>query len=210
MILTKFMREKTEQELFWQGSFGTEYTERNQISLEQRQPFFATILQKTYGVQTICELGANRGHNLKAIASLSPNFELTGVELNDSAITELEKIPGIQTRQSSIQDFESDKQFDLVFTCGVLIHINPEELPIVYQKIYETSRRYILLNEYYNPVPMEIKYRGYSGKLFKRDFASELIEYYKEKLTVIDYGFLWKPIHTGWDNTTWFLLEKTV
>lgn len=202
------MRYKTEQELFWEGDFGNEYTVRNQILPEQRQPFFAQILQKTYGVQTICELGANRGHNLQSITNLSHNFQLTGVELNQTAICELEKIPGVQAVQTSIQEFKPNKKFDLVVVCGVLIHINPDELSIIYQKMYDISSRYILLNEYYNPVPVNINYRGYSNKLFKRDFASEFIEQHSGKVSVIDYGFLWNRLNPGWDNTTWFLLEK--
>ncbi|AFY35684.1 pseudaminic acid biosynthesis-associated methylase [Calothrix sp. PCC 7507] len=204
------MRYKTEQELFWESEFGNEYTTRNQVLPEQRQPFFAQVLQKTYGVRTICELGANRGHNLQAIASLSSNFELTGVELNHAAFSELKTITGIQAIQSSIQEFEANKKFDLLFTSGVLIHINPDDLPIIYRKIYDSSSRYILINEYYNPQPVEINYRGHTGKLFKRDFASDLIEYHQGKLLVIDYGFLWQQIHPTWDNTTWFLMEKVV
>ncbi|BAY60655.1 hypothetical protein NIES22_07140 [Calothrix brevissima NIES-22] len=202
------MRSKTEQELFWEGEFGNEYTTRNQILPEQRQPFFAQVLQKTYGVRKICELGANRGHNLQAIANLSRNFELTGVELNQVAIAELDKIPGVKAKQASIQEFETDEKFDLVFTCGVLIHINPNDLPLVYQKIYNLSSRYILLNEYYNASPLEINYRGNQEKLFKRDFAGDFLEYHQNNLLVIDYGFLWHKIHSAWDNTTWFLMEK--
>lgn len=204
------MRHKTEQELFWEGNFGTEYTARNQILPEQRQPFFAKILQKTYGIRTICEIGANRGHNLQALASLSHNCELTGVDLNQESITELNKLSGVQSVQKSIQDFEPERKFDLVFTCGVLIHINPDDLPIVYQKVYDISSRYILLNEYYNPVPVEINYRGYAGRLFKRDFAGEFIEQHSGKVLVVDYGFLWHRMHPAWDNTTWFLLEKVL
>jgi spore coat polysaccharide biosynthesis protein SpsF len=204
------MRYKTEQELFWEGEFGNEYTTRNQVLPEQRQPFFAQVLQKTYGVRTICELGANRGHNLQAIANLSRNFELTGVELNQAAIAELDKIPGVQSKQASIQEFETDEKFDLVFTCGVLIHINPDELPLVYQKIYDISCRYILLNEYYNNSPLEINYRGNVDKLFKRDFAGDFLEYHHNKLLVLDYGFLWQKIHPAWDNTTWVLIEKVL
>lgn len=204
------MRQKTEQELFWEGSFGTEYTERNKILPKQRQPFFEEILQKTCGVRSICELGANRGHNLQAINYINSNIKLTGVELNKSAFTELNKIPGIEAVHSSIQDFKPSKIFDFVFTSGVLIHINPDELLDIYQKMYEISSRYILLNEYYSPVPVKINYRGYTQKLFKRDFANDLIEYYKDKVSVIDYGFLWNKVHPEWDNTTWFLIEKVI
>ncbi|HEY9619562.1 MAG TPA: pseudaminic acid biosynthesis-associated methylase [Crinalium sp.] len=202
------MRDKTEQELFWEGDFGTEYTQRNAILPEQRQPFFADILSKTFGVKTICEFGANRGHNLKAIANLSSNFELTGVEVNSSAYLDLKKDTNIHAIHSSIQDFKPNQTFDLVFTCGVLIHIKPDDLSSVYQRMYEMSARYILINEYFNPVPVELSYRGYKNKLFKRDFAGELLEQYTGKVAIIDYGFLWQRVNLAWDNTTWVLLEK--
>lgn len=201
---------KTEQELFWEGSFGNEYTARNQILPRERQSFFSHILKTTYGVISICELGANKGHNLQAIANISPNFKLTGVELNEKAFAELNKIPYLKAEHVSIQEFEPAQKFDLVFTCGVLIHIHPNEIPLIYQKMYEISSRYILINEYYNPVPVEINYRGYSSKLFKRDFAGEFVEQYSGKILVIDYGFLWQRLHPAWDNTSWFLLEKIV
>jgi spore coat polysaccharide biosynthesis protein SpsF len=202
-------REKTEQEIFWEGNFGTEYTGRVRITPELRQPFFAEILKTVQGVKTVCELGANRGHNLQAIRNLASTLHLTGVELNKAAISELEKTSGIEVVCSSIQDFNPVTQFDLVFTCGVLIHINPDDLPLVYQKINHISSRYVLINEYYNPQPVEVNYRGHGGKLFKRDFAGEFIEQNGGHFLVVDYGFLWKRLHPAWDDTTWFLLEKT-
>ncbi|MDX2212941.1 MAG: methyltransferase domain-containing protein [Oculatellaceae cyanobacterium bins.114] len=202
------MRSKTEQELFWEGQFGNDYTQRNDVLWEQRQPFFATVLSKTFGVKTICELGANRGHNLEAIAHLSSNFELTGVELNPSALASLKAIPTVNAVHSSIQEFQPNQTFDLVFTCGVLIHINPDDLPLVYQKIFDLSSRYILINEYFNPAPVELSYRGHSEKLFKRDFAKEFIDQ-TQHVSVVDYGFLWQQVNPSWDNTTWFLMEKT-
>lgn len=50
---------------------------------------------------------------------------------------------------------------------------NPGRLNEVYKTLYESSRKYLLLVEYYNPTPVEIEYRGHSGKLFKRDFAGK-------------------------------------
>lgn len=201
-------RVKTVQEVFWEGDFGTEYTERNQVLIQQRLSFFSRILGRTYGVQTICELGANKGHNLRAIAELSPNYRLAGVEINPSAHAEMMASSRIEAILSSIQDFQPATQFDLIFTCGVLIHLNPDDLPMVYDRMFELSSRYILINEYYNPVPQEITYRGHQDKLFKRDFAGELMDRHPGKLSVVDMGFLWKRTCPSWDDTTWFLFEK--
>lgn len=201
------MREKSEQEQFWKGTFGDEYNTRNIIEPAERADFFRNVFKLTGGIESICELGANRGHNLLAIQSINENLELTGVEINGKAFNELSEISGIRSINSSIQDYSENVSFDLVFTCGVLIHINPSDLPLVYKKIYELSKKYILVNEYYNPTPIEIAYRGYTGKLFKRDFAGEILDMY-DNLKIESYGFLWGRVEPAWDNSTWFLLSK--
>jgi spore coat polysaccharide biosynthesis protein SpsF len=61
--------------------------------------------------------------------------------------------------------------------------------------------------EYYNPTPVSIGYRGHEDRLFKRDFAGELIDLYGLKL--IDYGFIYHrdPVAPQ-DDATWFLMQK--
>jgi spore coat polysaccharide biosynthesis protein SpsF len=96
----------------------------------------------------------------------------------------------------------------LVLIKGVLIHINPDELQNVYQKLYNASKRYIVIVEYYNPTPLEINYRGYHDKLFKRDFAGEMMDKYND-LILIDYGFTYyRDNNFIFDDMNWFLLEK--
>jgi spore coat polysaccharide biosynthesis protein SpsF len=91
---------------------------------------------------------------------------------------------------------------------GVLIHINPEMLNTVYEKLYQASKRFILVCEYYNPSPVAIPYRGQTDRLFKRDFAGEMLEKYPD-LCLVDYGFSYRrdPAFPQ-DDITWFLMEK--
>lgn len=204
------MRTKTGQESFWEGSFGDEYTSRNRelyAGYQDRRPFFEELLRRMTGVRSVCELGANGGQNLETLRTVDPSLELTGVEINGAACEEMRKLPGVTAVQSSIQDYVPGRKFDWVFTCGVLIHVNPDDLPAVYRKLVDLSNRYVLVNEYYNPRPQEIDYRGHTGRLFKRDFAGELLDTCPD-LELVDYGFLWKRRHPAWDNTTWFLLER--
>jgi len=202
------MRQKTEQELFWEGQFGSEYTARNRDLAHSREPFFSEILALVPNVQTICELGSNRGENLNALRALDPNLKLTGVEVNPVAVEHLREISGVEAVHSSIQDFQTNQHFDLVFTSGVLIHLNPDDLPLVYRKMAALSERYVMINEYYNPSPTEILYRGNTGKLFKRDFAGEFLDNTDGLFSVVDYGFLWSRMNPAWDNTTWVLMKK--
>lgn len=202
-------RAVTEQEQFWAGDFGHEYTDRNAVSPAHRRPFFESILRKIPTVSGICELGANRGHNLLAIQSINPQYHLTGVELNDTAYDVLASHEGIEAVHAAIQDVAPVRAYDLVFTCGVLIHINPADLPAIYRKMAALSQRYVLINEYFNPVPVEVSYRGHTGKLFKRDFGGEFLNANPNQFRLVDYGFLWQRVEPAWDNTTWWLFEVT-
>jgi spore coat polysaccharide biosynthesis protein SpsF len=92
---------------------------------------------------------------------------------------------------------------------GVLIHINPDYLGKVYDLLYSIASRYICIAEYYNPKPVEVTYRGNEGKLFKRDFAGEMMDKFPD-LKLIDYGFVYhRDYKFPQDDMTWFVLEKT-
>ena len=62
-----------------------------------------------------------------------------------------------------------DREFDLTFTMGVLIHVPPDDLPRVMAEILRCSRRYILCGEYHAVEPTEVRYRGRSRALCARD-----------------------------------------
>ncbi|MCX6780468.1 MAG: pseudaminic acid biosynthesis-associated methylase, partial [Candidatus Magasanikbacteria bacterium] len=111
---------------------------------------------------------------------------------------------------SSILDLNPEKhgQYDFIFTKGVLIHINPDELNKVYDTMYKLSKEYICVAEYYNPSPVSVEYRGEKNKLFKRDFAGEMLDKYSD-LKLVDYGFKYrKDDNFPQDDITWFLLKK--
>lgn len=199
---------KAEQTIFWEGDFGNEYTDRNVIKAGDRVSFFSKILTLAPDIKSICELGANKGHNLEALQMAAPQLELTGVELNRKACAEMASKSRINAVCESIQNFRPTEKFDLVFSCGVLIHLPPADLPEVYRRMFELSQKYILINEYFNPVPVEISYRGHSERLFKRDFGGEFIDVVQKRVKLVDYGFLWQRVEPAWDNTTWWLLEK--
>lgn len=201
------MRTKTPQELYWEGQKGDEWFTRNQLEASSRSAFFRNVLSKTFGVVQICELGCGQGHNLSAIGELSKNYRLTGVELNEVALSLLKKQERIRSFGSSIQDFVTDERFDLVFVSGVLIHVS-EDLPKVYAKMDELSSRYVLICEYFNPVPVEVSYHDQKGLLIKRDFAKEFLEATNGAYAVVDYGFIWRQQDPAWDNINWTLLEK--
>ena len=202
---------KTEQEAFWAGEFGTEYIKRNQgdALLASNLDFFAKALRATRGVNTCIEFGANIGMNLKALKLLHPTQEQHGIEINaDAALQLAQVIPAEHVHQTSILDFKPGQTWDLVLIKGVLIHINPEVLPQVYDNLVAASGRYLLVAEYYNPAPVAIPYRGHADRLFKRDFAGEIMERHPQ-MQLLDYGFAYRrDPNFPQDDITWFLMEK--
>ena len=202
---------KTQQENFWAGEFGNEYIARNMSPelLASNIAFFSKIINHTIQVNSILEFGANIGLNLNALKALLPNAESSAIEINKNAVTILKSnINKGKIYHQSILDFKVDYQRDFVFTKGVLIHLNPDVLDKVYELLYESSRKYICIAEYYNPSPVSIIYRGNEGYLFKRDFAGELMSKYPS-LQLVDYGFAYHGDNNfKSDDITWFLLSK--
>lgn len=202
---------KTEQEAFWAGDFGTEYIQRNQgdALLASNLDFFAKALRGTRGINSCIEFGANIGMNLKALNLLHPGIDAHAIEINREAAQQLGiVIPPANVYNTSILDFTPTRQWDLTLIKGVLIHINPDVLPQVYDNLVASAGRYLMIAEYYNPAPVAISYRGHSDRLFKRDFAGEIMDRHPQ-LQLVDYGFAYRrDPNFPQDDITWFLMEK--
>ena len=200
---------ETEQENFWATNFGSNYIIRNNSEqlLYSKVAWWAKMLKSANNVTSIRELGCNIGLNLVALKRLQPSLQLSGYEINDEAFRQAKEFNVAEIKQGSILQKIEDKKVNLTFTSGVLIHINPEHLNKVYDNLVNGSNRYVLVAEYYNPVPVSVTYRGHEDRLFKRDFAGDLIENYGLKL--IDYGFVYKRDNLApQDDVNWFLLQK--
>jgi len=204
------MKFQTPQEEFWAGTFGDEYIGRNKDTalISANITLFSKILSRTSNIQSVMEFGSNIGLNLIALKQLLPASEFSAIEINEKAASILKKMSQVKVYHQSILEFECDYPREFVFTKGVLIHMNPQVLPQLYDKLYKTSRKYICLAEYYNPTPEEITYRGHKARLFKRDFAGEMLERFSD-LNLIDYGFVYhRDTNFPQDDISWFLLKK--
>lgn len=201
---------ETAQEQFWAGRFGDDYIERNQgdALLASNIALFSRALDRATSISSCLELGANIGMNLRALRLLLPSAALDAVEINASAAQRLaEVIPAASVHHGSILEFSPRSTWDLVLTKGVLIHIAPERLATVYDTLARCARRYILLVEYYNPTPVSMSYRGHEDRLYKRDFAGEMMDRHPQ-FPLVDYGFQYRrdPIFPQ-DDLTWFLMQ---
>ena len=203
------MTYKTDQEIFWAGKFGDEYISRNKSrnQISANVALWTEILSHIDKVDSFFELGCNIGLNLLALKEINPSFKLGGVEINRQAYQIAKKSNFGEVILDSILNPLPKKSYDLCFTSGVLIHINPLELSKVYNNLIQKSKKYVVVIENYNPFPTEVIYRKNKDKLFKRDFAGELIDKYRLKLKA--YGFVYhRDNYFPQDDINWFILEK--
>lgn len=206
----------TVQEQLWAGRFGEEYTARQNVVFADNREFFSRALglANLDTIDSVIEFGANIGGNLVALRSLLgmwrcpdlPVLRLDGVEINAKAYEALRSVTD-RAWLASVCDFEPVGKWDLALSKGLLIHIHPSNLPKAYQTLYNTSKRYILICEYFNPTPVTVEYRKETEALWKRDFGGDMLDHFPA-LKCLDYGFVWRRDRHPQDDLTWWLFEK--
>ncbi len=201
----------------WRSNFGWQYASRNnnQITPEDQRRLvkdWGRILTHavTPSPESVLEVGCSIGRNLLALRNLIPRIH--GIDPNTKAVqsaAEMLADSGVVVQEANAFDLPFDDQsFDLVFTSGVLIHIDPDDLSRATDEIMRVSNHYIVCIEYFSHKPEQIPYHGREGYLFKRDFGRFYLERYPG-LKVRDYGFLWQPLDSS-DNSNWWLFEKMI
>lgn len=169
---------KTEQENFWKGTFGDDYVSRN--------------------TEETCLSGkiAFWSNILSKTSGVQTCIEYgSNIGLNLKAIKMLHpqmKLNAVEINDTAVEVMKND----------------PNELKTVYEKLYTSSKKYMLIAEYYNPSPVEIPYRGNKERLFKRDFAGEFLDMFPD-CKLEDYGFVYhRDNNFPLDDITWFLMKK--
>jgi pseudaminic acid biosynthesis-associated methylase len=190
----------------WTGNFGEEYTRRNS-EVTPSAGTFHHALGKRLGAYRVLEVGCNVGVNLTLMAA-DRDFTVAGIDINQYALQEARhRLPRVILLRATAYHLPfSDKSFNLVFTCGVLIHIPPESLNDVIREIHRVSRKWIWCGEYFSEELTEVPYRGEKAALYKCDFGARYLNVLPD-LKLIHRGTLAKE-STGFDNLETWLFKK--
>lgn len=187
------MENKTKQIDFWEGDFGKEYTDRNNIILDNLDDLYLELWNKTRSEMNtiflenidknikILEVGTNLGQQLQHLQR--QGFKnLYGIELQSYAVEKAKNsTKEINIIQGSCFDIPfKDNYFDLVFTSGVLIHISPNDLEKAMTEIYRCSNKYIWGFEYFSDNLEELNYRENTDYMWKQDFAKLYLTYFSD------------------------------
>ena len=138
----------------WASEFGTEYTQRNNPDIEARRKIFRELLSDFYCFDFL-EVGCNKGHNLEALYIQDLVTDLVGVDVSEEALKQAKA--GLVLKSSAYNLPFLDNYFELVFTAGVLIHL--DDYLKAMKEIYRVSSKYILTIEYFDKEPRKIEYR---------------------------------------------------
>lgn len=202
-----------EQELFWKERYADNYIKKNnQFDIDKGVIAWKRMLDKCQNKKlNILECGSNIGRNIKQIKKAYPDSKCSIIEINNRAFEICKANNPIENAfLGSILDCDfKENQFDIVFTMGVLIHIDPDNLFANISKMVNLSRKYVLIGEYFDRNPSTLDYQGEKNKLFKRDFGKYFLGNFNGKC--IDYGFLWSEEFesAGFDDITWWLFDMT-
>ena len=189
----------------WSGDFGNAYTRRQVNTSAARQDIWCMVLPRH--VDSILEVGANVGGNLEAISQFS-TAELYATEPNELARQKLnESGLCVQVTDDPASKLRfDDNAIDLVFTCGVLIHIPPDQLAASLHEIHRVAHRWIICAEYFAPSEEMIPYRGHDNALWRRDYGGLYLDQFPD-LRCNSCMFAWRRM-TGLDNLTFWVFEK--
>lgn len=202
---------RNEQETFWAQTYAEEYIRKNSsFDQEGGVEGWRRMLAGAGPTPRILECGCNVGRNIGFLDALRPETSKSIIEISKPAYDFVTSHYRIEESFNGpiLESKLATSSFDLVFTMGVLIHVPPADLLATMKKMYDYSRRYILIGEYFNRTPVALEYQGQTDKLFKCDFGKEFA--LNHDVAVVDYGFLWghEFDDAGFDDVTWWLFEK--
>lgn len=183
----------------WAGDFGNSYLRRNQVEWLRRVPFWDRMIRRT-GARSVFEMGANAGWNLSAIHRNWHEVIVAGNDINTEACGQAQSV-GLNVVNKLDFTTEVPGRFELVFTAGVLIHIEPEHLEEVMRALIDKTYRWVLAIEYEAQAEEQVVYRGHRDKCWKRPYGRL---YQDLGLLSIESG----DAGPGFDQCTYWLLEK--
>lgn len=166
----------------WQSTLGAAYWAANRGVDPRRGPFWRAVCQLARPA-SVLEVGCGRGQNL----SLLPSGPLAvGMDIDHRT---LQAAPGYRVCGSALMLPFADKSFDLVLTCGLLIHLTDEAVPPALDELARVARKHVLLIEYEDSHDRAISWRGQDSALWARPFSLRFWGRHPEFLPVLRFPY---------------------
>ncbi len=193
----------------WTGDFGNAYIRRSMLTADvvmKRCLTFRNIFYSfSHEPTSVLEVGCNIGSNLIALKPfIRPPHLLVGIEPNERA-RRIAQLGGVNVFPDCGQSINfNDDFFDMVFTCGVLIHCTLEEAEKVVNEMNRVSNRALMFMEYLCDEDKELPYRNDSNLLWKRPWPKHFKAWGLGEPLLSGYA----GAEDGFDMINWWVYPK--
>lgn len=155
------------RQTFWKN-IGVEFYSTSCCAAAQDRRKYVAQLAKDNKVDSILELGCLDGANLISILSECPDAKVSGIDINENAIKYGRDVRKNKAdmQVGSLYDLSAfeDKSFDIVFTCGVLIHIPDYKIQGILEEMVRIAKYHTFHIELNGASEVQ-KYADVGGKI---------------------------------------------
>ncbi len=129
------------------------------------------LLGEMGNLRDVLDVGCGQGRLAAVLKDVLPKAKYSGVDLGAAQIEGTRAVrPDGTFYQSKLQDFQPDRQWDLVLCSEVLMHVPPADIRAVAQTLKAAARRFMLLIEWV-PTEDELK-RPIDPQNWPHDYAT--------------------------------------
>lgn len=162
-----------------------QYTNDNEGTMQEELSKFIYHISVGLGAKNVCEIGCNIGNNFSRFPS---NFDVHGVDMNEQALEKARKnYPSFKFQRGNISKMPYPSSFfDLVFTRGVCIHIQKDEVSAVLKELIRISKKWIFNLEYFGRDGEMIRWKRGDDLLWHRNMKEWWEKFEVDIITDID------------------------
>lgn len=187
-LLLKMFRKKYEPEKFWDDWAMDFMKDPWQVKIHPQHKWLLSIIKKQKP-NSILEIGCGFGRNIKfLIENGVKSSSIVGIDISPNMVRFAKQYVDnsrVKLFVSNLRNFKTNKKFDLVFTHGVLMHVQKDQIEEAINKLIDLSKKDVVL--------VEQNYKANNNYTFIHDFKKLLkgenlviIEYRKDKKLGLD------------------------
>lgn len=117
------------------------------------QELLRDLLPTLGHIDDVVDLGCGRGRIASLLLDVLPSAKYTGVDVGEAQVEATRLVrPDGDFYTSRLQDFEPDRQWDLVIISEVLMHIPPSDIEAVCHKVKGLARKWVVTIDWTAPL----------------------------------------------------------